>query len=395
MKGMPRPIRITRIRITHYHYTIADRAMDPIQRLDMLYQPGGTVSSGGRLSPGGDAILTIETDAGIVGEVPGAIDARAAHYLLGRDALARDPVWHELKRFYRGQGNAVPGAIDVALWDIAGKVYNAPIWELLGGWRTKVPAYASSFHGDDAGGLTRPEDFAEFALRCKEEYGYPAFKIHGWVNGLVSRDAAAIVAMRKAVGDEMDLMCDPAGAFRTFDEVLEVGYACDAAKYLWLEDPFPGGGLSLFAPMRLKSFIKTPLLTGEHLRGLEIKADMIRTGAADYVRAGPGADGGITGVMKLAALAEAYGMDVELHGGGIASRHCLAAIRNTHYYELGGVHPRLLRTKAPIYTERRWLDELDCVDANGQVDVPLGPGLGVQLDWEFINRHKTGQTVYE
>lgn len=392
---MARPIRITRIRITRYQYLIADRAMDPIQRLDMLYQPGGTVSAAGRMDPGGGGILTIETDAGIVGQVPGSIDAAAAHYLLGRDALARDTVWHDLKRFYRGKTNAPPGAIDVALWDIAGKVYNAPIWELLGGWRTKVPAYASSFHGDDAGGLTRPEDFAAFALRCKEEYGYPAFKIHGWVNGPVSRDAAAIVAMRKAVGDDMDLMCDPAGAFRTFDEVLQVGYACDEAKFLWLEDPFPGGGLSMFAHQKLKTFIKTPLLTGEHMRGLEAKADMIRNGAADYVRAGPGEDGGITGVMKLAALAEAHGMDVELHGGGLAARHCLAAIRNSHYYELGGVHPKLLRTKAPIYTEHRWLDELDCVDATGHVDVPQAPGLGVEFDWAFIDEHKTGETVFE
>ncbi len=74
---------------------------------------------------------------------------------------------------------------------------------------------------------------------------------------------------------------------------------------------------------------------GEHVRGLEAKADMIGTGATDYVRASVRSDGGITGVMKIAALAEAHGLDVELHGGGLAHRHCMAAIRNTHYYELG------------------------------------------------------------
>lgn len=347
------------------------------------------------MSPGGDAILTIETDAGVKGQVTGSIDAAAAHYLLGRDALARDTIWHDLKRFYRGTLNAPPGAIDVALWDIAGKIHNAPIWQLLGGWRTKIPAYASSVHGDDVGGLTRPEDFAEFALRCKEEYGYPAFKIHGWVNGPVSRDAAAVLAIRKAVGDEMDLMLDPAGAYRNFDDVLKVGYACDEANYLWLEDHFPGGGLSMFAHQKLRGFIKTPLLTGEHLRGLETKADMIRAGAADHVRAGPGHDGGITGVMKIATLAEAHGLDVELHGGGIAARHCIASIHNTHYYEPSGVHPKLMHTRAPIFTERRWSDELDCVDANGNMDVPTAPGFGVEFDWDFINARKTGETVYE
>jgi L-alanine-DL-glutamate epimerase-like enolase superfamily enzyme len=215
------------------------------------------------------------------------------------------------------------------------------------------------------------------------------------VTGPVARDAAAVVATRKAVGDGMDLMLDPAGAYRTFDAVLLAGRACDEARYLWLEDPFRGGGLSLFAHRKLRDFIKTPLLTGEHLRGLEAKADMIHAGAADYVRAGAGEDGGITGVMKIATLAEAYGLDVELHGGGLAHRHCLAAIGNTHYYELGGVHPKVRHTKAPIYADPRWLDELDSVDAQGCVPVPQGPGLGVEPDWGFVNAHKTAETVFE
>ena len=66
--------------------------------------------------------------------------------------------------------------------------------------------------------------------------------------------------------------------------------------------------------------------------------------------------------------------------GGLAQRHCMASIRNTNYYELGLVHPNVPSTKPPIYDERRWLDELDSVDANGCVDVPDGPGLGVTLD---------------
>ena len=102
---------------------------------------------------------------------------------------------------------------------------------------------------------------------------------------------------------------------------------------------------------------------------------MIYAGATDYVRASAGADGGITGVMKLAALAEAHGLDVELHGGSLAHRHCMAAIRNTNYLESGGVHPKVPHTRAPIYAERKWLHELDSVDEHGCVEVPQGPGL--------------------
>jgi len=104
------------------------------------------------------------------------------------------------------------------------------LYELLGGgWRKKLPAYASTYHGDENGGLTTPDDFAQFALRCKEQYGYPAFKIHGWVNGPIKREVEAVLAIRQAVGDDMDLLLDPAGCFTTFENVLKVGRACDEA----------------------------------------------------------------------------------------------------------------------------------------------------------------------
>jgi hypothetical protein len=72
----------------------------------------------------------------------------------------------------------------------------------------------------------------------------------------------------------------------------------------------------------------------------------------------------------------------------------MASIRNTNYYELGLVHPNVARTKPPIYGELRWLDELDSAEAQGCVAVPDGPGLGVPLDWEWINSRKSGETVF-
>ena len=70
-------------------------------------------------------------------------------------------------------------------------------------------------------------------------------------------------------------------------------------------------------------------------------------------------------------------------------------MRNANYYELGLVHPLVANTKPRLYGDRRWLDELDSVDENGCVEVPEGPGLGVELDWDFIAHHKSGETVYE
>lgn len=385
---MTRDLKITRITVTTYRHEIIGMAMEEKLGFDVVYKPGSRLSTTG-------SILTIETNGGISGQTPGSIDERAARYLLGRNPMQREILWHDLKRARRSADGTPPGAVDIALWDIAGKLYETPIYELLGGWRKTLPAYASTYHGDENGGLTTAADYGEFALRCKEEFGYPAFKIHGWIGGPIDREVEAVLAIRSAVGEKMALMLDPAGAFMTFDDVLKVGKACDEANYMWYEDAFRGGGFSRFAHVKLRDFIKTPLLMGEHVRGLEAKADTIYAGATDYVRANANVDGGITGVMKIAALAEAHGLDVELHGGGLAHRHIMASLRNTNYYELGLVHPDVPHTKAPIYPERRWLDELDSVDTNGCVAVPDGPGLGVALDWGYINAHKTGEVVYE
>lgn len=386
---MARDLKITRMTVTHYEYEIADMGLEEKLGFDTVYQPGSRL-------PGGGSILTIETNEGISGEVPGDVDERIARHMLGRNPLNREVIWQDVKRALRGRGGTPPGAPDNALWDIAGKLYDAPIYELLGGAvRNKLPAYASTYHGDENGGLTTAEDYGRFAKRCKEEFGYPAFKIHGWINGPIEREVAAVLAIREAVGDDMDLMLDPAGAFSTFEDVLKVGRACDEARYMWYEDPFRGGGFSGFAHVKLREMISTPLLMGEHVRSLEAKADGIIAGATDFVRAGVGEDGGITGVMKIATLAESFGLDVELHGGGLAHRHIMATLRNSNYYELGLVHPNVLHTKTPIYADNRWMDELDSVDENGCVDVPEGPGLGVELDWDFINAHKTGETVFD
>ena len=386
---MGRDMKIIRITETQYRYEIENMAMEETLGFDRIYKAGSRLELV-------EEIVSIETDAGITGSEVGGVDATSAGYLLGRNPLDREAIWRDLKRAKRMDSGTFPSALDIALWDIAGKLYDAPLYELLGGaWRKKIPCYASTYHGDENGGLTTPEDFAQFALQCKRQYGYPAFKIHGWINGPIEREVAAVLAIRAAVGDDMDLMLDPAGAFGTFEDVLKVGRACDQARYMWYEDPFRGGGFSRFAHAKLRELIKTPMLMGEHVRGLEATADSIYAGATDFVRGDAYIDGGITGLMKMAALAEAHGLDVELHRPGLAHRHILANLRNANYYELSLVHPRIADTKPLIYKDRRWLDELDSVDENGCVEVPEGPGLGVEFDWDWIEDHKTGEIVYE
>ena len=202
--------------------------------------------------------------------------------------------------------------------------------------------------------------------------GYPAFKIHGWGTGPIEREVATVLATRKAVGDQMDLMIDPACEYNTLGETLKVGLACDEARFFWLEDPYKDGGISAFAHRKLRQIIKTPILIGEHIRGLELHVDNIVADGTDFVRADADYDGGITGLMKIAHAAEGFGLDVEIHAPGPHHRHCMAAVRNTNYYELGLVHPKLKATKPPIYA-CGYSDELDAVDKNGHVAGPDRP----------------------
>lgn len=390
---MTRDLRIRRLTVHQYERESTDLGFD-YNGFNHVYQKGSKVKGDGY-------VFTIETEAGITGEYVGGVGvsyaqvAMCAEYLLGKNALQRELIWNDLKRALRKHDRFGMAPIDVALWDIAGKAYDAPIAELLGGYRTSLPAYASTYHGDENGGLDSPEAFAEFAVECKE-IGYPAFKIHGWGNGPIAREVATVLKTREAVGPEMDLMLDPACEYNTFGEALKVGRACDEAQFFWYEDPYKDGGTSAFAHRKLRQLITTPLLLGEHVRGFELHVDQIIGEGTDYVRADVDYDGGITGVMKLAHAAEGFGLDLEIHAPGPAPRHCMAAIRNTNYYELGLVHPKLARGKGrrAIYASD-YSDGLDSVDARGHVPVPTGPGLGVTIDWEWVRKHETGKVVYE
>jgi L-alanine-DL-glutamate epimerase-like enolase superfamily enzyme len=390
---MARHPRITRLTVHQYRWQLDDMGTD-YNGFNTVYQPGG------RLQPTG-YVFTIETDAGVTGEYAGgnavsyAQVGMVAHYLLGKNPLERERIYDDLKRALRKHDRFGLGPVDIALWDIAGKLYDAPIAELLGGYRAGLPAYASTYHGDENGGLDSPAAFADFAVRCKE-LGYPAFKIHGWGRGPIAREVATVLATREAVGPEMDLMLDPACEYDTFADALRVGRACDEAGFFWYEDPFKDGGLSAFAHRKLRQLIRTPLLLGEHVRGFELHVDQIVAGGTDFVRADADYDGGITGVLKIAHAAEGFGLDCEIHAPGPAHRHCMAALRNSNYYELGLVHPKLGSNKnsRSLYGGD-YSDDLDAIDERGQVPVPRGPGLGVTIDWDYVAAHETGVVVYE
>ncbi len=383
---------ITCIEIIEYETEISDLGREPTIGIPM-YKRGATLQMRFR------GIL-IHTDLGITGEYFGGVGAdyaaiaEMAPYLIGRKALEREQIYQDLKHALRQQARMGTGLIDIALWDLAGKYHESTVYELLGGNRKKLRCYASTYVGDhEEDGLSSPEAYADFAQACLE-MGYPAFKIHGWKDSPIEEQVALVRAVGRRVGGKMDLMLDPFCTIRTFGEALKLGRACDEYGFFWYEDPFQDGGVSAHAHRKLRQLIRTPLLQLEHLRGLESHVDFIVAEATDFVRGDPVYDGGITGVLKIAHAAEGFGLDLELHGAGPDRRHLMAAMRNTNYYEMGLLHPHCPPFHTPHYRDD-YADRMEVIDQQGCVGVPQGPGLGVEYDWDFIERHTTDRTEYK
>ncbi|NIC00739.1 enolase C-terminal domain-like protein [Halobacterium sp. R2-5] len=387
--------RITRIESVEFTYPLEDVGTDEAG-FNLVYEPGATTE---RALYG----LKVHTDTGITGEYVGGNSPGAAQinmfadYLVGQNPLEREKHWSEIKRALRKYDRMGIGPVDIALWDFAGKYYDAPIHELLGTYRTELDAYASTYHGDERGGLDSPEAFADFAEECRDR-GFDGYKIHGWggsdASRKLDREIETVRAVGERVGDEMDLMLDPACEYETFADALQVGRACDEQGYYWYEDPFRDAGISQHAHRQLREKLDTPILQSEHIRGLESHSDFVESGATDFLRADPEYDAGITGAMKVARTAEAFGIDVEFHAPGPAQRHCIASCRNSNYYELALVHPECENTQPPVY-QGGYSDLLDDVE-DGRVPVPDGPGLGVDYDWGYIEDNQTGSVhVYE
>jgi len=385
---------IDRVEVHEFAFPLADLGWDA-GGFNIVYQPGNSLT----LSKYAVAVQTKDGGRGeyvaLWGGTPMALGQTLslAPHLVGRDAHQREKIYDDFKRAHRQYDHMGFGCIDIALWDWAGKHFGAPVSRLLGGFRARLPAYASTYHGDRNGGLSSPQAYVEFAGQCFE-MGYRAFKVHGWGDGDVSEEVATVLSLGKAWGGRMSLMIDPACELRTFADALAVGRACDEAGFFWYEDPFRDGGWSQFAHRKLRQFIKTPLLQTEHVRGVEPKADFIVSEATDFVRADPEYDLGITGTMKIAHLAESFGLDVEIHASGPAHRHCMSAIRNTNFYEVALVGPRCNNAMPPVYT-CGFSDELDGVGDDGCFPVPEAPGLGVVYDWDFIKRFSTNVHVYK
>jgi L-alanine-DL-glutamate epimerase-like enolase superfamily enzyme len=348
------------------------------------YDPDSTLTRGA-------SGIRIYADNGVVGEYagwgvsPDAVAGAAERYL-GKNPLDRERAYQSMK------GSPAVAVYDIALWDLAGKMTGLPIHALIGTYRIKVPAYASTIDGAVRGPLSTPESYADFAEQCLD-MGYRGFKIHPMAWPDVRTHIDAVLAIGRRVGDKMDMMLDSYCLYETFADALKVGWACDEAGFFWYEDPYSDGGVTPFSHARLRELIKTPLLQGEKVKTIEQRMDLILQKATDFVR-GDVRTHGLTGTLKLAHAAESVGIDIEPHTAGPEELHFMAAVKNANYYEVVWVHPNVEDFNPPIYKNMN-VTRLDCIDGEGMVGVPDGPGLGVEYDWDYISKHSTGKIEYD
>jgi len=293
--------------------------------------------------------------------------------VVGRNPLDTGAIWEDMWRQRRNVSPRNIGAVDVALWDVAGKAAGLPIFRMLGACRKSVPAYASSAW------LPTPEAYAEEALRFKSQ-GWTAYKMHP--HGIPQEDIEICAAVRKAVGDDYVLMLDAMWAYQ-YEDAMRVGRAIEEMGYFWYEDPLEEE--DIYNYVKLHSKLDIPIMATEYAPGgLYGMAQWVMLGATDILRGDVAINGGITPMIRLAHMADAFRMKCEIHHGGnslnnVANLHVTMAVSNCDYYEVfpcSGVNKYAL------------VEDIE-VDRKGMVHIPEKPGLGYEIDWDLVEREKT------
>lgn len=350
----------------------------------------------GPISETTSALLTITTDTGATGHVitrtpdvnPAILDRFVRPNLIGQDPMATDRLWYKIYKWQRLGGglltDRVLAAVDLALWDLKGKVTGQPVWKLLGGCRDKILAYGSTMCGDDLeNGLATPEDYANYA-EWMINRGYKAVKLHGWMPPVpgapdVKKDYAACAAVREAVGPDIPLMLDP-HHFYSRTDTLWLANKLAELDYRWMEEPMEEASLSSYKWLTENTALNIlgpETMTGKHWT----RAEWVKHDACDLIRAGVWDMGGISPAIKAAYMAESFHMSCEMHGTGAGNLAVALAIPNTSFYERGLLHPFIDYDEPKEYQNR--ID--DEMDADGYVHGREEPGLGQDISFDYID----------
>ena len=353
------------------------------------------------------AVLRIEADTGHAGAWTGAsfileqtwedacktAGCDLAGMLVGRNPLERESIWQSLVE--AGIASKVAGAIDVALWDLAGHMLGTPCHQLAGQCRSRIPTYVTTPIN-----FGTPEEYAAYAVACKNR-GYQGYKIHPyWFYDPVARrrdknkrsspdlDIEVCRLTREAVGPDYPLMLDSVWAYE-YDDALRVGKAIEELDFLWYECPMLERLPQHWAQYaRLKKELTIPLLAGENVLGsgaIFERTRMLQLDACDMMRIDT-EHNGITACLKMAAICEAWPIPLELHGDYYGNITVLAATNETtcKYLEWWDLDPERKTPGGFAKPENHLLRTPGAIDEAGYFPVPDRPGLGYEVDWDFV-----------
>ena len=369
-------MRIAAVETREYRYPLEppfEAAWDPVPR---TYQDA--------------TIVIVRSEDGIEGYASGdALPDRALleYLLVGADA-ERPEVVHgilETVDFHHGRN----WTLEVAIWDLVGRTYGRPLWELFGGEQERLVAYASF------GELVPPDERVRRCVALRKA-GVRAVKLRlhstDW-----RADLPVLEAVRDAVGTDLELMVDANQGWRmpgdltprwTLDTAVEFARELERLGAYWLEEPLPTSDLDGYAELRRSSRVR--IAAGEMVRSLPEARALVVRGEVDIVQADVVLAGGIEGCRRVAELAQELGRSWSPHTwsngyGLVANLHAALAYSTCPYIEVPYDPP------AWSAERRDWLLPSPVeIAADGTIAPPPGPGLGVDPDFDALERYRVG-----
>jgi len=348
--------------------------------------PADEPLAGGPTIPGAvRELVTLElrTDEGIEGVgitfFGAAISRALAAAVEDLAALAKgeNPINIEgvMAKLRAAAGNSGPGgilqlalsAIDIALWDIKGKALGLPVWALAGGYRPRVPTYAS-------GALMRTfslEHILEAGPKLKAQ-GFRQMKTQLGGNAQPEREVERIKLMREAVGFDTDLMCD-INQLWSVHQAIDIGQRIEPTRLFWLEDVTAHDDYAGLA--RVTDALSTPIAGGEYVYGAVPFRHMLEARSVDIVMIDLVRAGGVTGLLKIAGMAQAFNLPVVSHLVPEFQVPLIAAIPN-------GLTVEYMPWSAPLFEEVPTVDK-----ASGDLIVPQKPGFGLKFDQKVLKKY--------
>jgi L-talarate/galactarate dehydratase len=292
-------------------------------------------------------------------------------HLIGMSVLEPEAAWDRLARRgdWVGPGGLLHCALaplDIAVWDANGKTLGQPVHRLLGGFRDRLPTYAS----DGLWYSLSPTDLAASAKRHVDG-GFSAIKLRLGREATPELEVRRVQAVREAVGPDVRIMVD-ANESWSQTRARRAGQALQDAGIAWLEDPVHHLDIAALAELRRQ--LQVPIAAGEHVYHLDGFRTLLEARAVDVVILDLARVGGVTPWRKIAALAQAHRVAVCGHVVPEIQVHLLAAVPNGHMVEYVPRSAGILASMPRV--------------EHGELVAPSGPGLGLALDDAAVRRHQ-------